>query len=316
MWEPTPPLRDVLARQDGLATIDQLLAHEVSRAEYRGRRGRAWREVLPRVILVQPGELTVRRQMIGALLWAGSDAVLSGPTAARWHGVQAADPRGRVHVVLPAGGDSRSVGFASARRSLLHDEDVRSVGSLRFSSPARSCVDAAFAAGTPATRAAILTEAVHRKVATLEELTDWLCRLRTRDAYRLKPALEAAAAGAWSAPEAELLDLIAGSGVLPEPWANPSLTTDGHALLTPDIWFDEVAMAVMVHSYAYHSQGDDWSSTVERDADLVAAGVMVLGVTPDRIRTDPVGVVQRIEKAHVTASGRPRPDVCATRRCG
>ncbi len=315
MKELTPRLRDLVSRQDGLATIAQLLDHEVSRAELRWRVGRTWQAVLPRVVLVGPGGMTARRRLIAALLWAGPRAVVAGPTAARWHGIQTAEPRGHVDLVVPATCDSRSVGFASARRSRLEDGDVRTIGALRLSSPARSCVDAALATRSQPTRAAILTESVHREVASLEDLAAWTFRLRPRDAHALQPALAAAASGAWSAPEAELLDLVATSATLPAPWANPTLFDGGgEPLLTPDVWFDEVAMAVLVHSHAYHSQGEDWSATVERDADLVAAGITVLGVTPDRIRRDGGGVLRRLERAHATAADRPRPPVRATPR--
>ena len=313
MVELSRPVRDLLARQDGLATRAQLLDHGVSLETVRWHAGRGWTPVLPRVLLVSGGELTTRRRQVAGLLWAGPTSALAGPTAARHHGVKAADPGGRVQLVVPAPASPRSFGFATVRRSQIPDPDVVRIGPIRVSSPARACVDAAMATRSPSSRVAILVEAVQRGIATVEELTAVICLLRPRDAHGLKDALAAAGSGAWSVPEVELRDLVCTSAVVPEPWLNPTLVdADGSGLLTPDLWFDEVAMAVMVHSHAYHSQGEDWADTVERDGELVAAGVVVVGVTPHRIRRDPAAVLRRIERTHVTASARPRPGVTAT----
>ena len=103
--------------------------------------------------------------------------------------------------------------------------------------------------------------------------------------------------------------------MVPEPWLNPELrVADGGRLTTPDLWLDDVAMAVMVHSREFHSGVIDWESTVERDSDLSACGVVV-GVTPGAIARDPARVLGRIERAYATAlrSGR-RADVVATPR--
>ncbi len=74
-------------------------------------------------------------------------------------------------------------------------------------------------------------------------------------------------------------------------------------------------MAVMVHSREYHSGVIDWDSTVERDSDLSACRVVVIGVTPGAIARDPARVIERIERAYASAvrSGR-RADVVATPR--
>ena len=192
---------------------------------------------------------------------------------------------------------------------------VVSRGPIRLSSPARAAVDAARAAHSADTRTAILIEAVQRGLASVDDLAEWVHRLRTRDAAALRAPLEHAASGAWSLPESEVLELVAGSIVLSPAWANPRLERpDGSALTTPDVWFDDVAMAVMVHSRRYHAEGDDWDDTVEADADLVAAGVVVAGVTPHRIRSDPARVLRRLEAAYHAAAARPRPAVVARPR--
>ncbi|HYN67788.1 MAG TPA: hypothetical protein VES93_12935 [Ornithinibacter sp.] len=311
----TPALRELLARQDGVVTRAQLLEHDVSYPAVRWNAGRAWRVILPQVFGVFREQPTVRQRQVAALLWAGPRSVLSGATAARLHGVTSAEPRERVHVLVPAPQVSRSSGFAEVRRTLIHDGAVVTKGPLRLSSPARAVVDAARLARGHDARAAILIEAVQRGITTIDDLQEWALRLRPRDAVPLRLPLADAASGAWSLPESELLDLVATSTVLPDPWANPELTgPTGERLTTPDAWFDDVAFAVMVHSRRHHSEGEQWDDTVEKDGDLVAVGVVVAGVTPHRLRRHPDAVLMRLERSYLAARGRPRPLVRAAPR--
>ncbi len=306
---------DLLRRQDSLITRGQLLEHGVKPSQVRWNAGRHWRVVLPFVYLMTRSDPTQRQRLIAGLLWAGPRSVLAGPTAARLHGIRSVRDDEAVHLLVPACQRSRANTFATARRSTLHDPDCVTRGAIRICSPARACVDAALAAKTVSERSAILVEAVQRGTASLDDLGEWVNRLRPRDVVTLRPALADAASGAWSLPEAELLDLLSSSTVLPETMANPALVdSSGLRLLTPDVWFDDVAMAVMVHSRAHHSEGEEWDTTVERDAGLVAAGVVVAGVTPRRIRSDPIAVLRRLEQTYLTARDRPRPAVTATPR--
>lgn len=315
MPEFSQDLRAVIARQDGVVTRRQLVTGGVSPAAVRWNSGRAWRVLLPHVVMLSRETPRPRQRQVAGLLWAGPQSVLAGATAAALHGIRTAGASERVHLLVPAPLSSRRSGFAEVRRTLLHDPDAVTRGPIRLSSPARAAVDAARAALTERDRSAILVEAVQRGLCSVDDLAEWVHRLRTRDAARLRTPLEHAASGAWSLPEYELLELVARSAALPPAWANPSLEQqDGSPLTTPDVWFDDVALAVMVHSRQYHAEADDWDATVESDADLVGAGVVVAGVTPRRIRSDPLAVLRRIERAHEAARARPRPGVVARPR--
>ncbi len=93
-------------------------------------------------------------------------------------------------------------------------------------------------------------EAVRRRLVTWDDLAHAFYLRNRRGSAVIRRALDAAATGAWSRPEAVLLAAIEASTVLPRPWANLRLIHQptGQRLLTPDVWFDDVAMAVMVHS--------------------------------------------------------------------
>ncbi len=310
----SPVVQDLLRRQDGVATRRQLLEAGVSRDTVLWRPSRAWRIVLPRVYLVSADPPTHRQRLIAGLLWAGPGSAIAGATAAEWHGIRSADARGRVRLVTAPPRASRQSGFATVRRSLLVDPEEVTRGVLRLSCPARSAVDAAFETPTRSGRSAILIEAVQRRIVSIDALAAWVYRLRDGDRARLNGPLDDAASGVWSLPEAELLDLVVGSSILPEPWPNPLLEDEmGLPLITPDLWFDDVGAAVMVHSHKYHS-GALWDETVERDGDLTTAGIVVVGVTPRAIQNEPIRVLRKVERTYLAAQRRPRPNVRAISR--
>jgi hypothetical protein len=104
--------------------------------------------------------------------------------------------------------------------------------------------------------------------------------------------------------------------VLPQPWPNPELSDlEGKRLTTPDLWFDDVGMAVMVHSRQFHAGVLQWDATVDAAADLSANRVVVIGVTPSALARDPPAVLRRLETAYLTArrTGVPAPVTARTR---
>jgi hypothetical protein len=310
-----PPVLDLARRQRGVLTRRQLTQLGVSPAQVRWRLGRSWRLVLPGVVLLDWALPTDLQRCIAALLYAGPQSWLSGPSAGVLHRVLAPTPRARVHVLVAAPGRPRDVGWLSIRRTHVVDERLVTSGALRYSCLPRAVVESA--AGMPPDEArALIIDVVQRRLARLDDLSHWIEARRPNGRVVLRRALAEAAAGAWSLPEADLARLMSRSSVVPEPWLNPELRdADGCRLTTPDLWLDDVAMAVMVHSREFHSGVIDWESTVERDSDLSACGVVVIGVTPGAIARDPARVIERVERAYATAlrSGH-RADVVATPR--
>ncbi|MFC7486676.1 hypothetical protein ACOCJ7_10595 [Knoellia sp. CPCC 206453] len=312
MKELPDALRALAAAQFNVVTRQQSLQRGLSKDAIRWNAGRHWRVILPNTYLLAPGHPSEQQRRMGALLYAGPSSALAGMTAAAVHGLMNANPRGRVDVVVPGSQASRQRGYATIRRSLLEDAGQVVRGGLRVSSLARACVDAAVDERSLRNRTALLVEAVQRNMTTVDDLAEWCYRLRSRDAAKVLPALDTAALGVWSVPEADVLDLMGSSALLPEPMTNPTLVDEaGRRLITPDLWLDDAAMAVMVHSKQYHADGEEFVVTVDRDGELVAAGVAVLAVTPTGVRRDPATVLARIEATYAAALQRPRPAVRA-----
>jgi hypothetical protein len=96
--------------------------------------------------------------------------------------------------------------------------------------------------------------------------------------------------------------------------ANPVLRAGGVRLPTPDGWFDDVALAVQVHSKQYHAGELDWEKTVSGDGAFAEHGIALVAVTPRQISSQPAAVLARIERTYEQATKRRRPAVVASRR--
>lgn len=308
---------DLIQGQDGIVSRQQLLACGVSKEAIRWNSGRSWRVVLPRVYLLGRESITQRQRHIAALLYAGPGSVITGAVAAEFHGVGSATVGEVIDVITLPSRRRRSAGFVTVRPSLVVDAQPSIRGPLAYASVGRACVDAAASLRSPSMREAVFIEAIQKGLVSLDDLSEWVYRIRPREAAALHAALDSAASGAWSLPESRLLELMSTSRVLPPAWPNAKIEdARGLPLLTPDAWIDDVAMAVLVHSRRYHSRAHQWDATVERDAGLVAAGVVVAGVTPHQIDADPYAVLARLEATYRAAAARVRPKVTAYEKEG
>ncbi len=315
----SPHLQEIAVAQHGVVSRGQLLAAGITPGELRWRQGRTWRVILPGVVLLEPGLPSVEQRLVGALLLAGPASWLAGPTAAALHSVRGVPDLGasrRVHVQVPAPLRPRDVMWVSIRRTHLVDERLVERGVLRYSCRARAVVDAAALAPSEDDARAIIIGAVQQGRVRAQDLAHWMAARQTRGRRMLLRALDEAMSGVWSVPEGDLIALLRTSAILPEPMANPQLEdAQGRRLTTPDAWFDDVALAVMVHSREFHDGPDQWEQTVESDSDLTAERIPVVGVTPWSIKRRPNNVLARVENAYLAARASGfRPSVQATPR--
>jgi len=303
-----PETAALVARQCAVATRRQLLEGGVTVSQLRWALGRRWRMLLPRVVLLEPGLPSTQQRLVAALLFAGPDSWLGGMTAAAVHELPGCTVAPPIQVLVPPHRTARAVAWVRVSRSYLLDERIVTRGPLRLSCRARALVDAAASCPDAAGARALVIDAVHQRVVRLDDVAHWVEARSNHGRRVLRQAVAEAAIGAWSVPEADLLRLITGSSLLPSPWANPAVHDHhGRRLTTPDLWCDDVALAVMVHSRRFHSGVLDWESTVVADEDLRAAGIEVVAVTPASVAAEPRLVVARIEAAYRRAAARPRP---------
>jgi len=310
----SPSLLALADRQLGLVTRHQLRADGLSAAALRRRLASGWRLVLPGVVHLGRGPLAGDARLVAALLMAGPGAVVTGAAAARRHGLtNVPDWAMHVDVLVPVHRAARTVGFVRVARTRRMPDGTHHDGPLVLAPAARAVADLCRTSREERDARALLIETVQQRRASIEALRHELLAGPRRGSAILRIGLDAVTAGAWSAPEHDLLALLATSRTLPHAWPNPRLATAaGERLPTPDVWFDDVGLAVQVHSAQHHSARADWTRTVRSDSALAEAGVLRISITPHEIAVAPRDVLARIERVHASRHGLARPPVVMT----
>ena len=273
-----------------------------------------WSRLLPGVVMLNGGNASPRQRVSAALLYGGSDALVTGLEACRRLGIRRGpDPRGEVHLLVPDERQLRSSRFVVVERTTrMPAPHVRDTVPL---APAvRACLDAARRLKSAAEITELLADAVQRGLCTPAQLAAELREGSQRGSAAPRRVLADVSTGVRSTAERDAKRLLRRSG-LPEPWWNvPVYDGRGRLLGVSDAWFDEVALTWEINSYAWHLNPEDYAREVTRTADMTAANVMVLPVLPTALHRDPDGSMATLVAAYEAAALRPRPPVRAVRR--
>jgi hypothetical protein len=303
----------VASDQDGLITAAQLDEIGIPRSTLsrRIRTGGMWRRELPGVYLVAGGgPMTVEQRERAALLFAGSDGVLTGASGLRRRGLEflPADPlEAPVLVAIPAMQHRKSSGFALIERTKRPPQPT-SLGGVPVASAARCVVDAARRVIDRRTTRAMVLEVIQREFASIEAIDHERRRAQRRGTALLTDTIAEARAGVRSAPEAELRQFALGAS-LAVMWWNPTLwTPDGTFVGMPDGLVVESLTAIEVQSRKYHDATDEqFQSTLQRTSRLEAHGLVVVQIVPGTMRRNPSAAVRQIAAGHERSMSRPRP---------
>lgn len=297
-------LDTLLAAQDALIRHDQLTAAGVTRAQLRRQLGTGgWRVLLPSVYLAAPTAAptpTPRQRLLAASLYAGRDAQLTGAEALRLYGFHHLPHDPCVRVLVPHHRQVPSTGFVRVHRTRRPDPHARPWGFARVCGVARAVADAARWCATPRAVQALVAEALHRQLTTVERLRHELERGPRAGTALLRRALDDLVA-AQPLPEAALRAALSASSILPSIRWNPPLVglPDRRRLPRPDGWIEEAGLALEVDSAAPHLGPDGWEHAARRRSRLAEYGVRVLYFPPDRLRDDPSGVCREVERAYL-----------------
>jgi hypothetical protein len=103
-----------LEQQSSVVSRTQLLALGMKdRAmQYRVRRGGPWQKLLPGVYLATTGVPSLHQKELAALLYAGPGSMVTGPMALLHHGIRSGAGVDVIDVLVPAGRQRLSSGFA------------------------------------------------------------------------------------------------------------------------------------------------------------------------------------------------------------
>jgi very-short-patch-repair endonuclease len=196
---------------------------------------------------------------------------------------------GRVELTV-AGRDSRSrPGIRVHRVRDLDRREIRKLGGIPITSPARTIFDLA-AAVTPRELARALAEAYARRLVRRSELASLLARRPSRPGTRALRALldDGPPALTRSQAEERLLALIR-AAELPSPEANVRIGRHEVDFL----WRDK-RLALEVDGFAFHSSRAAFERDRRRDAELGTRGYRVTRVTWRQIVDEPEALVARL----------------------
>lgn len=265
-----------------------------------------WSIVLPGVYLTYRGTMSEAQRHRAALLYAGDSAQLADVTSLIAHGVRDVPSNGSTHVLIPATEHRASKAFVTVRRThRLPVPDM--LAGLPCCPLARSLAAASARIGDLQSARALIADAVQRELVTTGALRAELPHLAGRGAGVARRAIENILAGARSAPECEFLDLCATIRGLPRPWVNCLIQLPCGRLVSPDALWVAARLIHETNSARWHAGPDDFDSTQERAAALVAAGFVVVSSSPRQIRGEGRRIAGQIAALHRANEGRGLP---------
>lgn len=271
---------------DGLLTRADLEAADLNRhlGDRAAREGRGFR-VAPSTYLLC--HVPTDAQLVAAAQeHAGHDLVVTGLVACRWLGMVDVPDDRRVEVLVPA--SRRRVSTPHIRvQPTTRPPAYWVLDGVRIAEPHRAVVDAALRLPTLREVRALVLGAVCTRWCSVERLRVELDARPRNGTALCRRALRDAAAGAWSAPEAEVADVgsaAVAQGRLPEFLLNPTLLIDGVVIGQPDGWFLGLGLGWEVESRRHHAEDDDFDETLARHDHFSGYGLQLLHVTPKRAR--------------------------------
>jgi len=259
--------------------------------------------VLPGIYLTHDGLLTAGQREIAAALYAGPEYAITGLAALQRHGVRVPLAE-TVDVLIPAMRKRQSAGFVHTTRTHRMPEPPWMSAGILWAPAARAVADAARSGLDLREVRAIVADAVQRRKCTITQLATELRAGSAQRSGALIAALEEVADGVASVTEGDLRKLIK-SGRLPEPMYNARLYIGAEFIGQPDVWWRDAGVAGEVDSREWHLSPAQWERTMARHATMSAAGIIVIHVTPRRIRLDGATVLAEFRSAIDAGSKRP-----------
>jgi hypothetical protein len=305
----SPHLRAVIDDQDGLVTVDQLLANGFSPDAIQRRVGKGvWQRLLPGVILTVSGQPTRRQRLVGAFLWAGPTSAIDGPDACDWYGVRPSwFDLGTVHVVVGQGSSARTQSYVRVRRATA-EVHIGGQTMVRYVDPGAALIVAARGARTERDAIAVLSRGLQLGMVSVDDLRAARENIGDKWCRRVDGALLAVGVGLRSAGEVDARDVVTGSLILPEPLWNQWLDLgDGGPLVCADALWKDAGMLHETNGRAYHAWGLSFDDMQARHDRLTAAGLIALHNSPTRLRRQPDAVRRELERCYLLYAGRGLP---------
>jgi hypothetical protein len=229
---------------------------------------------------------TVVQLVAAARAHAGDDAVVTGALACRLLMLDVPDD-GAVDVLVPAGRRRVSTPCIRVRPTTRPPASWLHSSGTRVAEPQRAVVDAARRLRSLRDVRALVLGAVCQRWCGVDRLRAELDAGPRNGTALARQSLRDAEAGAWSAPEAEVADVVSAAHRarrLPAFLLNPTLRVGGRVVGQPDGWFPGLGLGWEVESRRHHAADDAFDATLARHDRFGRHGLQLLHVTPRRAR--------------------------------
>ncbi|MET0234677.1 MAG: hypothetical protein ABW224_08585 [Kibdelosporangium sp.] len=256
--------------------------------------GGPWRSLLPGVVLLSDATPTRRQVVQAALRYAGREAVVTGQDALALHGVRAAFPRDRVHLLVPGSHAVRSGADILVERTPTPPRPVLRHG-LLTAPLARAAVDAARRMPTRAMVSALFSEVVFQGGVRLDELNAELVVGGRRGAGLPRQVLHEIGARIRSAVASSARELILRAGLPPPQWNVPVDDAMGNPLGAVTGTWHDAKVAWDVHAFDFDPAPAGYPIALRRGSRLAAGGHLVLHTPATQILANPEGVIAELQ---------------------
>lgn len=271
--------------------------------------GGPWWHPLQGLVALVRGTLTAYQRLVAALLVCGDAAQITGLAACRLYGLQRVPDDDQVHVLLPHEQRRRSEGFVLVERTTRLPPNPIVRDGIRCAPLVRALIDAARRLMRIDEVRALLCEAVQRRMVTVVALREELEAGSCRGAALVRQVLVEIEDGIRSAAEGWLRDLVVAMPEFAEIRWNVPLRLPNGTNVVADGFLDGVALVIELNSFAHHADLATFDATMRRQAEMIAAGIVVVPVTPRELRENPAAVRRKLRAALEQARLRPRPAV-------
>ena len=274
----------------------------------RCRDGGPWQLLAPGIVALHNGEPSVRQLEIAALLHGGPDAVLTGLSAVRHHGLRRGPETIRVHILVPQSRQVRSVGHIVVERTERMPRAVLRDG-LPVAPLARAVLDAVRRLKDTEEIASLLAEPVQRRMLFVEHLRQELDAGCRKGSATPRVVLRAVADGVRSAAEFTAREWWLAHPDLPQARFNARVLDErGRFVAIVDVLVEELGFAWEIDSVEAHfATPEQVEDTARRRRALTGIGLHVLGTRPSQVHGDSAGTHQDVLDALAVAAMLPPP---------
>lgn len=304
----TPSLEELARAQQNVVAVAQLRACGVSGqvVAERCRSDGPWRQILPRVVLLQPGPPTPEQRLWAALLYAGDGGagpgagpLITGAAALAMYGFSSA-PRlpavTEVDVLVPRQRRLRGIPEVRIRRTSRRLA-ARSLRGLPCVPVSRAVADALLDSDDAVQAWDVLWEAVSCHGCGVRELGRALAETGSLDLPWVRSAWDELLAGARDAATTRLTVLVRRYG-LPEPLGTVELRMPGGTFVAlPDAYWPEQGVALEIDPEARYLSGAEaaWARDCRHRMEYL--GLAVVRLAAERLEREPERVVRELHAA-------------------